>query len=69
MSAPITKARRIYWHGEGCYCDAVRLPEDAPCPVCDAWPRPDVQTMPNGCRYIADQSRAAIDAAMKEGAK
>ena len=46
-------ALKIYWHGSGCYCDHTRLRDDAECPVCDTWPKPEIRTMPNGCRYVS----------------
>lgn len=54
LAVPAGSAPKIYWHGPRCYCDHVRLKEDALCPVCDVWPRPEIRTMPNGCRYVAN---------------
>jgi hypothetical protein len=45
----------VYWHGAGCYCDHTRLREDDACPVCDAQPRPEIRTMPHGCRYVPNR--------------
>lgn len=46
---------KVLWNGAGCYCDHTRLPEDTPCPVCDASPRPEIRTMPSGCRYVLNR--------------